>query len=122
MQINYQCDNYHLFVVFFVQFSFQKMAEASNITNKKRKRENSSIIWEYYLEEYDEEEKQLYIVCQVCQNKNIDKRYKWTKGALTTTAQEHLWKDHKIDKEHPEEPVNTDGDIRDAMKYLTIRH
>ncbi|CAG8498482.1 8496_t:CDS:2 [Funneliformis caledonium] len=33
-------------------------------TNNKRKKENSSIIWDYYFEEYDEEEKQLYLVCQ----------------------------------------------------------
>jgi len=59
--------------------------------NKKHKKENSSIIWNYYFEKYDEEEKQLYLVCQICKNKNIIKYYKWTKGASTTTAQGYLW-------------------------------
>src|SRR5687767_1892803 len=95
------------------------MDETFDITNKKRKRENLSIIWDHYHEEYDEEERQLYIVCQVYKNRNIVKRYKWTKGASTTTALGHLWRDHKIDKDHPEEPTNTDGDIRVAMKYIT---
>ena len=63
---------------------------SDDITNKKRKRENSSIIWDYFFEEYDEDEKQLYLVCQVCKNKSIIKRYKWTKGASTTTAAGHL--------------------------------
>jgi len=90
-------------------------------TNNKRRRENSSIIWDYYFEEYDEEEKQLYLVCQVCKNKSIIKRYKWIKGSSTTIAQGHLWRDHRIDKNHPEEPVNTDGDIRTVMKYITIK-
>ncbi|CAB4395082.1 unnamed protein product [Rhizophagus irregularis] len=97
------------------------MNEVSDITNKKRKRENSSIIWDYYIEEYDADENQLYLVCQVCRNKDIVKRYKWSKGASTTTAQGHLWRDHKIDKDHPEEPVKTDGDIRTAMKYITSK-
>jgi hypothetical protein len=97
------------------------MDETSGITNKKRKRENSSIIWDYYVEEYDDVEKQLYLVCQVCRNKSIIKRYKWTKGASTTTAQGHLWKEHKIDKDHTEEPENKDGDIRDAMKFITMK-
>jgi hypothetical protein len=97
------------------------MDETSGITNKKRKRENSSIIWDYYVEKYDDVEKQLYLVCQVCRNKSIIKRYKWTKGASTTTAQGHLWKEHKIDKDHTEEPENKDGDIRDAMKFITMK-
>jgi hypothetical protein len=80
------------------------MNEVSDITNKKRKREKS-IIWDYYIEEYDADENQLYLVCQVCRNKDIVKRYKWSKGASTTTAQGHLWRDHKIDKDHPEEPA-----------------
>ncbi|CAB4386802.1 unnamed protein product [Rhizophagus irregularis] len=96
------------------------MDEISGITNKKCKRENSSIIWDYYVDEYDEEEGQLYLVCQVCKSKNIIKRYKWIKDASTTTAAGHLWRDHKIDKDHPEEPVDTDGDIRVAMKYITM--
>ena len=91
-------------------------------SNKKHKRENSSIIWDYYFEEFDTDENQLYLVCQVCKNRDIIKRYKWSKGASTTTAQGHLWRDHKIDKDHPEEPVNTDVDIRVAMKYITSRH
>lgn len=66
------------------------MNKVSDITNKKRKRENSSIIWDYYIEEYDVNENQLYLVCQVCRNKDIVKRYKWSKGTSTTTAQEHL--------------------------------
>ena len=94
---------------------------SADITNKKRKRENSSIIWDYFFEEYDEDEKQLYLVCQVCKNKSIVKRYKWTKGASTTTATGHLWQGYRIDKDHPEEPVNADGDIRTAMKHITIR-
>ena len=57
----------------------------------------------------------------MCKNKNIIKHYKWAKGASTTTAQGHLWCDHKIDKYHPEEPVNTDGDIRTVMKYITAK-
>lgn len=97
------------------------MYETSDITNKKRKRENSSIIWDHFFEEYDEDEKQSYLVCQVCKNRSIVKRYKWTKGTSTTTAAGHLWRDHKIDKDHSEEPVNADGDIRTAMKYITVR-
>ena len=62
------------------------MDETSGITNKKCKRENSSIIWDYYIEEYDDIDNQLYLTYQVCKNKNIIKRYKWTKGASTTTA------------------------------------
>jgi hypothetical protein len=96
----------------------KKMDETSS---KKRKRENASIIWDYYFEEFDEEEQQLYLICQVCKNKNIIKRYKWAKGASTSTAQGHLWKDHKIDKDHPEEPESTDGDIRIAIKYITMK-
>ncbi|PKK58755.1 hypothetical protein RhiirC2_795818 [Rhizophagus irregularis] len=34
-------------------------------SSKKRKRENSSIIWNYFLEKYDEEEQQLYLICQI---------------------------------------------------------
>ena len=55
-------------------------------SNKKWKRENSSIIWDYFFEEYDEEMQQLYLICQVCKNKNIIKHYKWTKDASTSTA------------------------------------
>jgi len=55
-------------------------------SNKKQKRENSSIIWDYFFEEYDEEMQQLYLICQVCKNKNIIKCYKWTKGASISTA------------------------------------
>ena len=44
------------------------------------------------------------------------KRYKWVKGGSTSTAQGHLWRDHKIDKDHPEE--EPDGDIRTAMKHI----
>jgi len=51
------------------------------------------------------------------QNKDIIKRYKWSKGSSTTS-----WHDHKIDKNHPEEEVNTYVDIRVAMKYITSRH
>ncbi|CAI2176333.1 4348_t:CDS:1, partial [Funneliformis geosporum] len=29
--------------------------------------------------------------------------------------------DHRIDKDHSEEPVKTDGDIRAAMKYITSK-
>ena len=97
--------------------SFLKMAEPSN---KKRKRENASIIWDYFFEEYDEEEQQSYLICQLCRNKDITKRYKWTKGASTSTAQGHLWRDHKIDKDHPEEPEIT-GDIRSVIKHITSR-
>ena len=93
------------------------MAEPSN---KKRKRENASIIWDYFFEEYDEEEQQSYLICQLCRNKDITKRYKWTKGASTSTAQGHLWRDHKIDKNHPEEPEIT-GDIRSIIKHITSR-
>jgi hypothetical protein len=93
------------------------MAEPSN---KKRKRENASIIWDYFFEEYDEEEQQSYLICQLCRNKDITKRYKWTKGASTSTAQGHLWRDHKIDKNHPEEPEIT-GDIRSVIKHITSR-
>ena len=57
----------------------------------------------------------------MCKNKDIVKRYKWSKGASTTSAQGHLWRDHKIDKNHPEEPANTDGDIKIAMKYITMK-
>ena len=95
------------------------MDKTSDITNKKCKRENLSIIWDYYIEEYDDIDNQLYLTCQVCKNKNIIKRYKCSKGASTTTATGHLWRDHKIDKD-PEEPDNTDGDIRAAMKYITL--
>ena len=90
------------------------MAEPSN---KKRKRENAR---DYFFEEYDEEEQQSYLICQLCRNKDITKRYKWTKGALTSTAQGHLWRDHKIDKDHPEEPEIT-GDIRSVIKHITSR-
>ncbi|CAI2170687.1 4977_t:CDS:2, partial [Funneliformis geosporum] len=53
--------------------------------NKKCKRENSSIIWDHFSEEYDNEEKQLYIICQ-----------------------KHLLQNHRIDKDHPKEPEITD--------------
>jgi len=33
------------------------------------------------------------------------------KSSSTSTAQAHLWKDHKIDKDHPEEPETTDGTL-----------
>ncbi|CAG8631962.1 10600_t:CDS:2, partial [Funneliformis caledonium] len=33
-------------------------------------------------------------------------------SSSTTTAQEYLWRDYRIDKNHSEKPVNTDGDIR----------
>ncbi|CAB5191218.1 unnamed protein product [Rhizophagus irregularis] len=91
-------------------------------SSKKRKRENSSIIWNYFFEEYDEEEQQLYLTCQICKNNNVIKRYKWSKSASTSTAQGHLWRDHKIDKDHPEEPEPTNGDIRDTIKHITIKH
>ena len=91
-------------------------------SNKKRKRENSSIIWDYFFEEYDEEEQQLYLICQLCRNNDvITKRYKWAKGASTSTAQGHLWKGHNIDKNHPEEPEITDSDIRNVIKHITSR-
>ncbi|PKC59652.1 hypothetical protein RhiirA1_399792, partial [Rhizophagus irregularis] len=91
-------------------------------SSKKRKRENSSIIWNYFFEEYDEEEQQLYLACQICKNNNVIKRYKWSKSASTSTAQGHIWRDHKIDKDHPEEPEPTNGDIRDTIKHITIKH
>jgi len=47
--------------------------------------------------------------------------YKWTKDVSTTIAQEYLWWDHKINKNHPEEPENTDGDIRIAIKYIIMK-
>ena len=90
-------------------------------SNKKRKRENSSIIWSYFFESYEEEEQQLYLNCQLCKNKDVIKRYKWSKGASTSTAQGHLWKEHKIDKDHPEEPEKTDGDIRSVIKHITSK-
>jgi len=74
------------------------MNETIETSNKKRKRENSSIIWDYYFEEFDTDENQLYLVCQVCKNKDIIKNYKWSKGSSTTSAQGHLWRDYKIDK------------------------
>ena len=43
------------------------------------------------------------------------------KDSSTTTAQGHLWRDYRIDKNHLEELVNTDGDIRTVMKYITIK-
>src|SRR2546430_1397759 len=100
-------------MAYFNSLFSKKMEQAFN---KKRKRENSSIIWNYFSEEYDDEEKQLYIICQVCNNKGIIKRYKWIKGASTSTAQGHLLRDHRIDRDHPEEPEITDGDIRTAIK------
>lgn len=99
---------------------FSKKMEGTS--SKKRKRENSSIIWDYFFEEYDEEEQQLYLVCQICKNNNVIKRYKWSKSASTSTAQGHLWRDHRIDKDHPEEPEPTNGDIRDTIKHITIKH
>ncbi|CAI2197637.1 7427_t:CDS:1, partial [Funneliformis geosporum] len=44
-----------------------------------------------------------------------------SKDASTTTAQEHLWCDHRIDKDYLEKPVKTDGDIRAAIKYITLK-
>ena len=63
----------------------------------------------------------MYLICQLCINKDVTKRYKWTKGASTSTAQGHLWKDHKIDKDHLEEPKKTDGDIRSVIKHITSK-
>ncbi len=65
---------------------------------------------------------QLYLICQVCKNKNIIKHYKWTKGVSTSTTQGHLWKDYNINKDHSEESEITDGDIKDIIKYITLKY
>ncbi|CAI2175256.1 4837_t:CDS:1, partial [Funneliformis geosporum] len=44
-----------------------------------------------------------------------------SKGISTTTTQGHLWRDHRIDKDHSEESVKTDDDIRAAIKYITSK-
>ena len=46
---------------------------------------------------------------KLCKNKDVTKRYKWVKSGSTSTAQAHLWKDHKIDNDHLEELETTDG-------------
>jgi len=43
--------------------------------------------------------------------------YKWTKDVSTTIAQEYLWWDHKINKNHPEEPENKDG-LQSYRSYM----
>ncbi|CAB4495189.1 unnamed protein product [Rhizophagus irregularis] len=116
----YSCTAYGIAYCIFDSLFFSKKIEGTS--SKKRKRENSSIIWNYFFEEYDEEEQQLYLACQICKNNNVIKRYKWSKSASTSTAQGHIWRDHKIDKDHPEEPEPTNGDIRDTIKHITIKH
>ncbi|CAG8659526.1 23936_t:CDS:2 [Cetraspora pellucida] len=85
-------------------------------TKKRKKRDNSSIVWDYF--NIETTEKGDFTVCRICKEKNITVKY--AHDSLTGNMLGHLWSKHRIDKDHPEE-TNTNGSIIKAMHVITKR-